>query len=230
MKPVLKLRTYGKRLLDLLYPEDLPPGVCRRVEFPFCRLCGEPHAGQIDGEYVCSNCAGRRWYLSRARAALRAEADVLEWIHALKYRKHWHCIPRLTDWLEEGYRRFYSDQAIDGLVPVPLHWMRLRRRGFNQSFELARQLSRRTKIPVRHVLKRVKATRVQASLDRRQRLANCSQAFAVKKWAFDVQGKHLLIIDDVFTTGSTANGCARALKSAGAASCQVLTVARGGNF
>ncbi len=217
-------------ILDLIYPPDPSPQVCRRIEFPFCELCGEPAAGEITNPYGCSNCSGRTWYIHKARAAYRAEADVLDWIHQCKYSSHWHRLPQLGSWLVEGYETFYSDEDIDAIVPVPLHWRRFWKRGFNQARELARYVSRHSGIPIKDVLRRQKNTEVQASLTRKERLNNCRTAFILKKRAFDVRGKRLLIIDDVLTTGSTVNACARQLKQAGAEDVFVLTVARGGNF
>ncbi len=216
-------------ILDLVYPPDPEPRELRRIQMPYCQLCGEPVAGVLDAAYECSNCAGRRWHIRRARACYRAEGDVLDWIHHCKYGSQWHRLPQLASWLVEGFEQHYASDGVDVLVPVPLHWTRFWRRGFNQSRELARMLSKQTGVPVRDLLIRRKATRVQASLSRSERLRNCRAAFAPAKRAFDVTGLRLLIIDDVFTTGSTVNACARILRRQGAADVAVLTVARGGS-
>ncbi|MBX2826250.1 MAG: ComF family protein [Gammaproteobacteria bacterium] len=218
-------------LVDLVYPQDAAPGSCRKIKFPYCELCGEPVFGEVSNRYECSNCSGRTWYIQKARAAYRAEADVLDWIHQCKYSSHWHRLPQLGQWLVDGYDQFYGDERFEAIVPVPLHWRRFWRRGFNQARELSLHLSRHSEIPLRDVLQRQKNTAVQASLSRKERMSNCRGAFRLKKRAFDVRGLRLLLIDDVFTTGSTVNACARQLKQQGGArEVSVLTVARGGDF
>jgi ComF family protein len=117
------------------------------------------------------------------------------------------------------------EKAYDFILPMPMHWRRRWSRGFNQADLLARVLARRLNLPVTAAVRRAKATPAQAGLTAAQRRANMSGAFiVVKKEA--VQGKRVLLVDDVFTTGATAGACARVLKRAGAAHITVLTVAR----
>ena len=117
------------------------------------------------------------------------------------------------------------------LIPVPLHPRRLREREFNQALELSRALARRTGLAVADLLRRTRYTTGQASLDRASRLANLRKAFALKcpaPWRPPVEGRPVLLIDDVFTTGATTQECARVLKHlGGAAKWPSLTVARG---
>jgi ComF family protein len=117
------------------------------------------------------------------------------------------------------------EQRYDLVVPVPLHWLRKWRRGFNQSELLAREIGRRCGIPVRNALRRVRATRAQAGLSNTRRRHNVQAAFDVRGGA-PLTGLRILLIDDVMTTGSTATACAAALKRAGAAKVSLLTVAR----
>jgi ComF family protein len=116
----------------------------------------------------------------------------------------------------------------DAIVPVPLHWTRLFQRRFNQSAALARALSQRTKIPViDDALLRVRATPPQVGLARNERAKNVHGAFSVEKGLrAKVKGKRIVLIDDVLTTGATANACARVLRRAGATRIDVLTLAR----
>ena len=110
-------------------------------------------------------------------------------------------------------------------MPVPLHPRRERERTFNQATVLARLLARRTARPVWPALRRTRFTATQAALTRTERLANLHGAFTpARRWP--VNGAHLLLIDDVFTTGSTVHECARVLLRAGATSVRVLTVTR----
>jgi ComF family protein len=118
-----------------------------------------------------------------------------------------------------------TQQQFDLIVPMPMHWRRRLSRGFNQAESLATVLSRRTGIPVGNVIKRRKATPPQAGMTSAQRRTNMVGAFRVPKKDV-VQGRHVLLIDDVLTTGATAGACAAALKRAGSARVTVLTLAR----
>lgn len=222
------IRAWVGSLLDLVYPVEPPPTGLPALEAPFCERCGEPFAGEISDPFHCSNCRGRSWSLSRARAAYRADGAVREVIHQFKYEEKFHHLPLLGKWMEEGFERFYSgtEDRWDALVPVPLYPLRRRERGFNQAEELAQWLGKRKDLPVWKALERVKMTQIQAKLRRSERLKNQRGAFGPKR-GFDVGGRRLLIIDDVFTTGATVDACARVLRREGAACVAALTVARG---
>lgn len=117
------------------------------------------------------------------------------------------------------------DERIDVMVPVPMHWWKRLRRGFNQSERIARVLARRAKLPLKtDILRRVRGTRVQAGLTHTERQANIAGAFRIRSKQ-PLQGKRVLLVDDVFTTGATASACAKALKKAGASSVVLLTLA-----
>lgn len=212
------MNIWVKSVLDLVYPVEGLSANLPCIGEHLCVRCGEPYEGEIEGEFRCSNCAGRRWYIARARAAYRAHGQVREMIHEFKYNGHFHHLPQLTTWLKEGFDQFYRDDLMpwDALVPVPLYPLRKRERGFNQAEELARTLSKLVKIPVLNVLERIKKTEMQAKLRRSERLRNQMRAYELKS-GFDLRGKKLLIIDDVFTTGATVNACAHILKDAGQA-------------
>ena len=215
-------------LLDLVYPEPPLAEELAEVREPFCYVCGEPFSGELNEFSVCANCRGMEWFITTARAQYRAWGEVRERIHAFKYRQQYAQLGQLGSWLAEGYERFYhqAEEPFDALVPVPLYPLRRRERGFNQSEELARYLGKRVGLPVWQPLHRHKQTHSQARLRRKDRLRNQLRAYGLKG-GFDVRGKRLLIIDDVFTTGATINACAKVLHEAGAARVAALTVARG---
>jgi ComF family protein len=147
-------------------------------------------------------------------------------LHALKYARRRRLAARLADALlaESAVRRLLEPSVL--LVAVPLHPRRLRERGFNQSELIARALGRRTGLPVlKHALSRRHDTRPQAGLSAAERRRNVAEAF-VPRACPALQGRTLILIDDVFTTGATARACATALRRAGAAAVRVLTVAR----
>lgn len=152
---------------------------------------------------------------------------VRELVHRFKYGKEYH----LRHPLAELAAAAFEDERlrgvpIDALVPVPLHPARQREREFNQAEAIAELLSRRTGIPVQRAIRRVRYTTTQTRLDRDERSENLREAFSVRQPAA-VQGRHLIIVDDVFTTGSTIEECARILAEAGAASIRAVTIARG---
>ena len=198
-----------------------------RVEAPFCRQCGEPYPGLVEysAEFVCAHCSERKWHFEWARAAYRTEGQVSEAVIGFKYRDQYYHQARLIGWLVEAFDRYGAEAEWDALVPVPLYHRRRRERGFNQAREIAEGLASRRKIRVLECLYRYRETVSQARLGRIARWENMVGAFQMKR-GFDVKGKNLLLIDDVFTTGATVNACAQALAKAGAGRLAVLTVAR----
>jgi len=148
------------------------------------------------------------------------ENELRDLVHLLKYGRVQTVARPLGKLLSQVLPR---DQKFDALVPMPLHWRKRWERGFNQSELLAKEVARRTGIPVRKVVRRSKNTSAQAGLTSAKRRANMSMAFRAKR---PLTGLRLVLIDDVLTTGSTAASCARALKRAGASYVAVLTVAR----
>ena len=146
-------------------------------------------------------------------------------IHRFKYKGEFYLRCQLAQWLLEGF----SDERIgktDMVIPVPLHSARLREREYNQSEELAKLLCKHTGLPLHAPLRRTRPTTTQTHLQRKERMETLRNAFEIRKNG-QVRGLHLLLIDDVFTTGSTVAECTRILNLAGAASVRVLTIARG---
>src|SRR5262249_42079662 len=145
-----------------------------------------------------------------------------ELIHIYKYGRVETLARPLADFLRAALP---SDEQWDVVAAVPLHWRRKWQRGFNQSELLARDLARSSGATFVRALRRVKATPAQAGLSRTARRRNMAAAFQVRRPA-SIDGRRVLLIDDVLTTGSTAAACARALKRAGATRVVVLTAAR----
>ena len=150
------------------------------------------------------------------------EAELRKLIHLFKYGRVHTLAGPLGKLLARALPR---DQAFDVIIPLPLHWRKRWQRGFNQSELLAREIGRRTNTSVENALRRVRNTAAQAGLTSAKRRLNVSGAFqAAKRAAID--GRRVLLIDDVMTTGATAASCARALQRAGARQVTLLTLAR----
>jgi competence protein ComFC len=198
----------------------------RRLRAPFCAICSEPFDGAIDGPFTCPNCGDRRFRFSSAVATYRSRGLVRDLIHAFKYNGRFDLRHPLSAWLAAGLKDArLGDPHIDALVPVPLHPRRRRERGFNQAQVLAEKVAGEASLPVEPLLRRIRYTTTQTNFDRRQRIENLRGAFELAKGAL-VARRHLVLVDDVFTTGSTADECALVLRQAGAASVRVLTIAR----
>jgi ComF family protein len=140
----------------------------------------------------------------------------------VKYHGEWARVSELT---QDLARTIEGLLPADGLVPVPLHPVRRKQRGFNQTEKLAEVLSCATEVPVQHALVRTRKTRPQVRLDGEGRRSNVEGAFGLAP-GHDVRGAHLILVDDVITTGSTLGACAAVLCSAGALAVDVVTVAR----
>ena len=219
------MRVWIEAVLGLVFPAARPPRPWPRLERPFCERCAEPYPRAVAESFVCANCGQREWSLRRLRAAYLERGTVREAILGFKYRRQFHLRPWLGRWMEDGFRQHYAGERWDALVPVPLHPARRRKRGFNQSAEIAGWLGPRVGLPVVEALQRVKPTAPQARLTRVERLRNLRGSLALAG-RFDPRGRRLVICDDVFTTGATADACARILLRAGADEVVALTVAR----
>src|SRR5881227_1924755 len=197
-----------------------------RIVAPFCRQCSEPFEGSITNTFACANCAHRTIYFDAAVAAYRGRGIVRQIIHEFKYGRQIYLRHLVGRWLNSALDDERLRQShFDVIVPVPLHPTRRRERGFNQASLLAELLSAQTSIPVKPLLERTRYTTTQTALDRSERMENLHNAFRLRKNA-NVRGLRVLLVDDVLTTGSTLNECARILKRSGAISVHAATAAR----
>lgn len=204
---------------------------CRRlarfIEAPFCQCCGLPYEGEITTRFECGNCREMEIHFHSARAAVVANATVLEAIHRYKYHRALWFEPFLSGLLLHAAGRELQAGNWDLIVPVPLHPLKRREREFNQAERLAVRFGADGGVPVNaRLLRRVEYTRTQTLLTRQERAANVRHAFAVAP-GVDIEGARVIVVDDVLTTGATTSACARALRKAGASEVRVWTVARG---
>lgn len=198
-----------------------------RLEGPRCATCSQPFGGALEPGFRCMNCGDLRLSFDFATSAYRSRGAVRELIHHFKYDKHLHLRHLLGRMLREGFGDARVRLlGVDGIVPVPLHPTREREREFNQSAVLASVAAGSLQLPVEDCLKRIRYTSTQTHFHREERFENLAGAFALRR-GFDLSGRNLALVDDVLTTGSTADACARVLKDAGAAAVVVITVARG---
>jgi competence protein ComFC len=207
---------------------------------PVCRVClAKPEP--LVAEYFCVQC--RSPFLSRfplddqgrcalCRRGVRGfdaaysfgfyENELRKLIHLFKYGRVQTLSKPLGRLLARALPR---EQSFDVIVPMPLHWRKRWQRGFNQAELLAREIGRRTHTPIENALRRVRNTESQAGLTSAKRRKNVSGAFQIDRRAA-LDGRRVLLIDDVMTTGATASSCARALKRSGARHVTLLTLAR----
>ena len=193
----------------------------RLLRPPYCGVCGDslPSWRRVHPGRRCDACRARRPHIDAGRALGDYDGSLRAIVHALKYDGR-RSIARP---LGELMRRHGGPllQGTDMIVPVPLHWCRRWRRGFNQAEDLARVLG----LPVACVLRRRRATRTQTGLSADQRAQNVRGAFILRRQE-SVHGLSVVLVDDVSTTGATLEGCARVLKEGGAREVRTLTAAR----
>ncbi len=230
-------------MFSFLFPDncricDAPLREISRI--PVCRKClAAPRP--IEAEYFCASCRtpftneypldenGRcalcRLELNRFDAAYSFGAyqdELRKLIHLFKYQRIRPLARPLGSLLGAALP---SEETFDAIVPMPLHWWRRWRRGFNQSELLAEEVARRCGVKVVNAVRRARATAPQAGLSHSRRRENVAGAFEVPK-PERVRGLRVALVDDVLTTGATANACAAALKRAGARRVTLLVLAR----
>lgn len=188
-----------------------------------CSVCAEPLATDAR-ELICGQCLRRRPRFDAALCAFRYAYPLDALVRSLKYRNQSAHARVLGDLLAHRLRRSIEDPVPELILPVPLANGRFRERGYNQALEIGRRLERLLHIPMStDLIVRTRETPEQAGLDRKQRRKNIRNAFALSR---KPQVRHVAIVDDVITTGSTVNEIARVLRKAGVRRVQVWAVAR----
>jgi ComF family protein len=198
------------------------------VRPPHCTTCGHPFYGVVEGERMCVKCEGLEPAFNEGRTAVLFKGPARALVLELKYHRGLHVLEDMT----EIFRRAtHVIERVRGgvLVPVPLHARKARERGYNQARLLADALAcaagEGTRVEA--FLERVVDTQTQTAFDRRTRMANLKNAFALARGADLNPALHYFLVDDVFTTGSTLNSCARTLRRAGALKLDVVTFGHG---
>lgn len=194
-----------------------------RINKNFCTRCGLQF--DKDGSGTCLNCKANNFHFTLARSAFNFEGNVVSAIHKFKYAKYKFLAKPFSHILHSTLMA--QNWNIDTICYVPLFEKREKERGYNQSRELAHHLSTLTNIPMLDNILRIRDTPTQTSLSRKQRKENVKDSFKIINKT-EIKNKNILLIDDVFTTGSTSDEISKMLKLAGANNIYVLTVAHAG--
>jgi ComF family protein len=239
-----RISSWGKLAELLLFPsscricetllektgERIVCGKClaklKGADSPFCLCCGRFYDGAGES-HLCGDCLRSRPPYTRHRSGARYAGVVKDLILLYKYRGYEVLSRVLADFVSQCLDReddLWS--GVQAVVPVPLHPAKEKSRGFNQAVLLAKALARRRDIPLLEGrLVKVRPTAAQTSLQAGERETNLRGAFRVRK-AAGLRGKIVLLVDDVYTTGSTIRECSLALKKAGVKEVRAVTVAR----
>ncbi len=243
----MQVKTLGEGLISLLLPADC--GVCQHplepsnITFvcadcwskikwlidPCCSKCSRPLSSSFKSipTFLCAECRRQDLYFNRTFIPTLYEGVMKKLIHLLKYNKK-RGIMRSLERIIRSYFDCFSSSfpSLDLVVPIPLHRKRLRERGFNQAELIAKVVAKHIQVRLSNGnLKRTKATITQTSLDREERTKNLRQAFTVKN-RDEFQARDVLVVDDVYTTGTTIKEAARTLKEAGVQEVYVFALAR----
>ncbi len=234
----------AEQLAGLLWPPECPVGhepvdksghlsasAWSKLDFiaaPHCKSCGLPFAYEAGGEgedgLLCGVCIAKPPRFDWLRAPLVYDEAVKGLVLGLKNADRRDMVPSFARWMAMSMADVIEPDAI--LVPVPLHWMRLISRRYNQAAILARALARETGLQVEtDCLYRRRPTPSQAGRGTRARKRNMAGAFGIRRTE-KLSGRSVILVDDVYTTGATVSGCCRMLKKAGAARVGVVTLCR----
>ena len=227
-------------LLDVIYPKRCPvcgdivskrgADICPKcekklnyVEEPYCLKCGKP---LIDEREYCDDCCKKKHSYNEGRAVLCYDEVSSKSIYGFKYNSRQEYAKFYGRIMTEKLKRKIKAWNPDLIVPVPVHKSKLKTRGYNQAALIARELSKSLKIPCRDDLViRKSNTKVQKELNAKEREINLKKAFIVRENS--VKLKSVLIVDDIYTTGSTIDSVARCLKEKGVENVYFVTLAIG---
>ena len=227
------------RIVDFLYPNACLR--CEQVGQNGLNICEQCYKGLVWNSYSCNRCAlplpsgnssvcgacsNKKLYFDFAFAPFIYKDFIQEVIPQFKFNQKFNYGSLLADLFYQGIEKTNLDLP-DILLPVPLHKKRIKSRGFNQSLELARMIGKKLKIEVyRNAVKRIRDTHVQMQLPAKQRASNVKNAFVTNLIKEKFKNKHIAIVDDVMTTGNTANEVAKCIRLAGTSKINVWCMAR----
>lgn len=194
---------------------------------PYCKYCGIPLNGNKDDvfELSCLHCLNKKNSFRLCRSAIEYDRFSKKLLLDFKFADHIENRLLFARWLYFAGKDIFK-AGVDLIIPVPLHYTRIIQRKYNQSAMLAAELSKLCLIPVNYkALKKIRYTKPQVQCSGKKRKSNIKDAFEVIDPS-NIKGKRVVLIDDVYTTGSTMHECIKVLKKAKVKSVDVLTVAR----
>jgi ComF family protein len=210
---------------------SVSPDFWKKLTFiskPFCYQCGLPFEfTSQDNDFICGRCSQNSPAFDRSRSALVYDDESKSMILAFKHGDQCHAAISFVQWLKTAGQDMIANSDI--ITPVPLHRWRLWQRRYNQAALLVDGLVKDNHdiVPIVDLLIRDVNTVSQGYMKQKQRQKNVAGAFSInQKYVERIKGKTILIVDDVFTTGSTLNACAKVLKKAGAEQVYTLCLAR----
>ena len=215
------IESYANSIFDFIFPRNCyicglnGKYICQRCRklihvnmIQRCHVCGkESRLGFVHRECKESS------YLEGLLYVVLYDGKIKTLIRDVKYHFYYAVLSEVGEIMADYLTRYNFEDLI--ITSVPLHWQRKNYRGFNQSDLMAKEISKNSEYKYIELLKRNSNTKKQATLDRQGRLKNLKGAFALKE-DLNLSGRNIIIVDDVFTTGSTLSECAKALKLAGA--------------
>ena len=195
------------------------------ISRPYCEIYGTPFSTELGDGMVSARAIADPPPYARSRAAVAYQGLAMRFVHGLKFQDRQDNAAWMAGWMARAAPELLADA--DVIVPVPLHWQRMVSRRFNQSALLAQKLALQGGKPFAPLaLKRIKPTVTQRGLSAKERDTNMKRAFLVpESRSIEVQGRRVLLIDDVITTGATVSEAAKALLKAGASDVDVLAFA-----
>lgn len=218
------LSEYADAILELIYPTNME----EFQDLPFisahqCTLCSRELRMIEDGP-LCKDCSGKNLYFDKVISVVKYDQNIKKLIYKYKYSGHTYLGRTMGELMGKKFLTETNREYI--IIPVPLYKSKEIERGFNQSYLLAKYVGRETSIPLeKDSLIRVKNTKVMHSLSKKEREENVENAFKVAHSGV-IKDKNIILVDDIFTTGSTVNACSKILKQSGAKSVIILTFAR----
>lgn len=238
------MKSYADSFLELIYPEKNTCFICedydesindkyicshcekllRKIEPPLCKKCSKP-INYNSLTQICQECSYEERHFEMSKSPYAYEGLIKKGIYSYKYYNKPYFY-KLFGNLLVSYMNSTNYKDFDCVVAVPLHSSKMRKRGYNQSELLAKHISEKLSIPYVDALKRTKKTIKQSEQSKLERRKNLKDAFEIKKSTDKIINRSVLLVDDIYTTGSTVNECSKVLINYGASKVYVITIAR----